>query len=80
VVVIAVPPLAVADDTYAVTVYDSSSVKHYDDTRAFPAGGVGRGVIRFQVDATGTPTAFQFDAGDRFHAAPVAIGRLTAAG
>ena len=66
---------------FAVRVYDSAAVPHFDDTRGdgegqFPTG-VGSGFINFQVDARGAPIAFQFGPSDpTFRTFPIAIGRV----
>jgi hypothetical protein len=63
----------------AVPAYDSSIVKHYEDSRVHDGtfhDGVGKGTIHFRVDATGKPIAFQFGQGDHFHEDPIAIGRI----
>jgi Glycosyl hydrolases family 18 len=66
---------------FAVRVYDSAAIPHFDDTRGngegqFPTG-VGSGFINFQVDASGAPIAFQFGPSDpTFHTFPIAIGRV----
>jgi hypothetical protein len=64
----------------SVPAYDSSTVKHYNDSRVQSDGifhdGVGKGTIHFSIDATGRPTAFQFGPGDQFHEDPIAIGRI----
>ncbi len=67
----------------SVRVYDSAKVAHFDDTRGdgpdqFP-NGVGSGIIKFQVDASGAPIAFLFSPSDdpniSFTSMPIAIGR-----
>jgi hypothetical protein len=49
---------------FAVRVYDSANVPHFDDTRGDGPGqwpsGVGSGFINLQVDDDGQPVAFQF--------------------
>jgi hypothetical protein len=65
---------------FTVRVYDSSAQPHFDDTRGSDAGqfetGVGSGFIKFKVDDTGRPTAFQFAPSDHFTTLPIAVGRL----
>jgi hypothetical protein len=77
--VVADTPAASADGTVAVFVYDSSDIRHDDDSRgpgrSF-ATGVGSGVIHFQVGLSGEPTAFQFASGDPFTQVPIAIARI----
>jgi hypothetical protein len=73
-------PVVVAPGVVAVNACDSSNILHYDDSRSVVDGeqatGVGTGTIRFEIDDTGKPTAFQFGHGDRFHSYSIAIGRL----
>jgi hypothetical protein len=65
---------------FAVRVYDSAAQPHFDDTRGNDEGefatGVGSGFIKFKVDDTGRPTAFQFAPSDHFKTLPIAIGRI----
>jgi hypothetical protein len=77
------PPLAVDDQgSFAVRVYDSAIVPHFDDTRGDGPGqwpsGVGSGFINFRVGDDGQPVAFQFSPplSSDFTALPIAIGRL----
>jgi hypothetical protein len=77
-VVIAAAPVVNTNGTISLPVYDASSLVHTNDSRVRGVGGVGSGTITFRVDGNGAPTAFQFDSHDRFHNAPIAIGRLTA--
>jgi hypothetical protein len=67
--------------THAWTVhaYDSSNVAHHDDSRERAGkyhSGLGEGAIRFKVDASGAPTAFQFGPQAEFHTVPIVIARL----
>ncbi|MNC99220.1 hypothetical protein D3C83_174270 [compost metagenome] len=55
---------------------DSSNIRHYNDSRQFPAGGIGSGEIRFRVDSFGRPIQFQFGPGDSWFPSQIAIGRL----
>lgn len=48
---------------YAVSVYDASNVLHYNDTRKYPATGIGQGTILLIADSMGVPVAFQFNKG-----------------
>jgi len=48
---------------YAVSVYDASNVLHHNDTRKYPATGIGQGTILLIADNTGVPLAFQFNKG-----------------
>jgi hypothetical protein len=79
-VFVADTPSRVSEQIVSVPVFDSSTVKHYDDSRLHSDGGfhdgVGRGTIHFRVDAAGRPIAFQFGRGDHFHDDPIAIGRI----
>ena len=75
---------AIDDQGYfAVRVYDSAIVPHFDDTRGDGPGqwpnGVGSGFINFQVDEDGQPVAFQFSPplSSEFISLPIAIGRLS---
>jgi hypothetical protein len=67
---------------FALRVYDSAVVAHFDDTRGDGPGqwpnGVGSGFINFQVDDGGQPVAFQFapPSSSEFVPMPIAIGRL----
>jgi len=63
-----------------IPVCDSSSRRHFDDSRGDGPGhfahGVGSGAIGFRTDAAGAPTAFQFNGGAHVHHAPIAIVRI----
>jgi len=48
---------------YAVSVYDASNVLHHNDTRKYPATGIGQGTILLIADSAGVPLAFQFNKG-----------------
>lgn len=48
---------------YAVSIYDASNVLHYNDTRKYPATGIGQGTILLIADNMGVPLAFQFNKG-----------------
>jgi hypothetical protein len=79
VVFLAETPTTESTGVVRVRVYDSAEQAHFDDTRGpdedqFPTG-VGSGVLKFQVDDQGRPTAFLFAPGDRFVTLPIAIGR-----
>lgn len=77
--VVAAPPTKLEEGLFAVRVCDSSTVRHYDDSRAKGGEpfqtGVGIGTIHFKVDGGGKPQSFQFGKGDAFHSAPIAMGR-----
>ena len=67
---------------FAVRVYDSAIVPHFDDTRGDGPGqwpsGVGSGFINFQASDDGHPVAFQFSPplSSPFTSLAIAIGRL----
>lgn len=71
-------PVVFDDGVVAVSVYDSSDVIHYDDTRGHggdsPATGLGCGKIHFRY--LDSRIQFKFGPGDPYHDAPVAIGRI----
>jgi len=73
-------PVTLGDGRYLIPVYDSSSRKHFNDSRGGGPGqfadGVGSGAIGFRTDPAGAPTAFQFNAGAHVHQAPIAIARI----
>jgi hypothetical protein len=76
---VAETPWQLESGPMAVRVYDSAQVPHFEDTRGsgadqFP-NGVGSGIINFEIDAAGAPTAFQFGPGTLFVSEPIAIGR-----
>lgn len=48
---------------YAISVYDASNVLHHNDTRKYPATGIGQGTVLLIADNTGVPLAFQFNKG-----------------
>lgn len=48
---------------YAVSVYDASNVLHHNDTRLYPATGIGQGTVLLIADSAGVPIAFQFNKG-----------------
>ena len=65
---------------FAVSVYDASEIRHYDDSRGTEGGfdnGIGTGTIHVDVDAeTGKPLGFRFHQGASRHAAAIAIGNI----
>jgi hypothetical protein len=77
-------PTVDATGIYSVVVCDSAIKPHFDDTRGTGEGqfgnGVGRGTIRFMVDADGKPISFLFSppASAEFTYLPIAIGRAEA--
>jgi hypothetical protein len=78
--VVADTPTVGTDGSFAVSVYDSSDIRHDDDSRGDGpdqfATGVGSGVIHLKVGPSGSPTEFQFASGDPFITAPIAIARI----
>ncbi len=77
--VVAEAPALVTAGVWAVRVYDSSDVPHFDDSRGHSgafASGVGTGTILLHVDALGRAIGFQFGPDDALHEAPIAIARL----
>lgn len=78
--IVAGAPVVLDETHMAVPAYDSSNIRHYEDSRHLPDGeqltGVGSGMINFNVGPDGTPTAFQFGKGDPYIPVPIAIGRL----
>jgi hypothetical protein len=74
---VAETPVLMESGDFAVRVYDSAAVPHYDDTRATGKSGVGSGFINFRVSATGSPSYFQFGPSlPLFVEGPIAIGRI----
>jgi hypothetical protein len=76
VVIVAAAPIQVTEMIYRVEVYDSSGIRHDDDSRPEQTSGIGRGTITFRVNEKGEPIAFQFNSRAHFHEEPIAIGRL----
>lgn len=82
VVFVAGTPAMDDQGSFAVRVYDSAIVPHFDDTRGDGPGqwpsGVGSGFINFRVGDDGQPVAFQFSPplSSDLTALPIAIGRL----
>jgi cell wall-associated NlpC family hydrolase len=66
------------DGVVSILAYDSSNIRHYDDTRGqggnSPATGVGSGRIHFRSGDSGWE--FQFGPGDSYHECPIAVGRI----
>ena len=78
---VAETPAMIDPGTFAVRVYDSARIPHYDDTRGNeagePASGVGTGFINFKVDDAGRPARFQFGPTEPdFVKLPIAVGRI----
>jgi hypothetical protein len=76
VVIVAAPPVLAAPGEYRVEVYDSSGIRHDDDSRPKGTSGIGKGVIIFRVDQQGMPVGFQFNSHAHFHQESIAIGRI----
>jgi hypothetical protein len=76
--VVVADPEIFDDGVISILAYDSSDIRHYDDTRGqgsnSPATGLGTGRIHFRPGDTGWE--FQFGRGDRYHECPVAVGRI----
>ena len=58
--------------------YDSADYPRFDDTSGDGefTNGVGSGIIKFVVNDSGAPSAFQFAPSEKFTHFPNAIGRL----
>jgi len=81
VLVVAEPARPLAPEVWAVRVYDSTDLRHFDDSRYSDGvftSGIGTGTILVHVDGDDRPTAFQFGPDDAVHELPTAIGRLEA--
>ncbi len=80
VLVVAQPPvLDKATHRWMVHGYDASASAHHDDSREHGGKfhpGVGQGAVRFKVDSSGAPVAFQLHPQADFHTAPIVIARL----
>lgn len=76
--IVADDPEILDDGVISVLVYDSSNIRHYDDTRGqggnSPATGLGSGRIHFRPGDSGWE--FQFGPGDNYHECPIAVGRI----
>jgi hypothetical protein len=74
------PKLDDSGNFFAVRVYDSADVPHFEESRGDGTvdspSGVGTGFINFQVDAEGRPVAFQFGPPADFVSTTIAIGRV----
>jgi hypothetical protein len=76
---VAETPVLIDSGIFAVRVYDSAAVPHFDDTREDGefTSGVGTGFINFTVDDSGSPVAFQFGPSENeFVTLPIAIARV----
>jgi hypothetical protein len=77
VIFVADTPVSIDSGIFAIRVYDSAAIAHFDDTRGDDETGVGSGFINFTVDDIGRPVAFQFGPSeDQFVTLPIAIGRV----
>ena len=79
VVTVANDPVQVDEETLAVNVYDSSFIKHFDDSRIQGTSihaGIGSGTLHFVVNAAGAPERFQFNETATSHKRPIAIARM----
>jgi hypothetical protein len=76
VVIVAAPPISTDAKEYRVTVYDSSGIRHDEDSRPDGTSGIGEGAITIRVDDRGTPVGFRFNSHAHFHLEPIAIGRI----
>jgi hypothetical protein len=78
-VVAQAPVIEKAPHTWTVHAYDSSAHAHHGDSRE-RAGkfhpGLGEGDLRFKVDSSGAPVAFQFGPHAEFHTVPIVVARL----
>jgi hypothetical protein len=78
VVIVAAAPIQTSSELYRVSVYDSSGIRHDEDTRPEGTSGVGKGTITFRVNSEGEPVAFRFNSQGHFHRERIAIGRIIA--
>jgi hypothetical protein len=76
VVIVAAPPVPANLREYRIAVYDSSGIRHDDDSRPETTSGIGKGVIIVKVDDRGAPIGFQFNSHAHFHREPIAVGRI----
>jgi len=76
--IVGTDPEVFDDGVISIHAYDSSNIRHYDDTRGqggnSPATGLGSGRIHFRPGDSGWE--FQFGPGDRYHECPIAVGRI----
>jgi hypothetical protein len=54
-VIVAAPPVSTNANEFRVTVYDSSGIRHDEDSRPEGTSGIGKGVITIKVDDPGVP-------------------------
>ena len=79
VVIVANTPVQIEENAFAVKVYDSSFIQHFDDSRGHGTSfhaGIGSGTLHFVVSATGAPEQFQFHKTATSHKRPIAIARM----
>lgn len=79
VLIVAGPPHPVTADVWAVRVYDSSNVPHFDDSRGSGGsfrGGVGSGAVVVHVSSRARAIGFQFGVDDDLRELPMVVGRL----
>jgi len=76
VVIVAAPPVSTNAKEYRVTVYDSSGIRHDEDSRPEGTSGIGKGVITIRVDDRDRPVGFRFNSHAHFHPETIAIGRI----
>jgi hypothetical protein len=78
VLIVAAEPEIVGDGVISILAYDSSNIRHYDDTRGqggnSPATGLGSGRIHFRHGDSGWE--FQFGPGESYHDCPIAVGQI----
>ena len=76
VVIVAAPPVSTTPREYRIPVYDSSGIRHDEDSRPEGTSGIGEGVITIRVDDRGAPVGFRFNSHAHSHLEPIAIGRI----
>ena len=76
--IVAADPEIFGDGVISILAYDSSNIRHFDDTRGqggnSPATGVGSGRIHFR--SGDSDWEFQFGPGDSYHECPITVGRI----
>lgn len=69
-------PQVMADGQVRVTIIDSTTNPHENDTRAKGQTGIGRGTMYFTVDREGKPVAYRLTGPQgKLYERPIAIGR-----
>jgi hypothetical protein len=82
VLIVSEMPIKIDDSIFAIQGYDSAAKPHFDDTRVNEKGefksGVGSGIIKFKVDDSDGPVAFQFTPSEDFKTLSfaIAIGQI----